>query len=467
MNIVQENKGPLEAVLKVELKEEDYKDQVAKELKNFQRKAQMPGFRPGKVPFGMVKKLYGKSVKAEEVNKILADAVLDYVKKNELNILGHPVPDQEKAKEIDWENQDEFEFSYHIGLSPEIDLDLSEDIEVDYYKIKVSDDIVDNYLKDIRRRFGKMTSPGVAEKDDVLFGEFTEMESEEQPKPDGQTNKANLYIQYIKDEELKNKLIGAKPGASYVMDILKALESDAEAAAMVGVKKEELANYSPLFRFTVESISRVEPAEINEELFEKAAPGKGIKTEEEFRDFIADNISQQYQGDADKHFKNLVREKLIEVTDLDLPDDFLKKWLLDANKQELTPEQIEKDFDNFKDTFRWQLIENHLIKQNKLEVKTEEVNEHLEQYIRTQLKQYGQEDPEQSMINEFIKNITSNEEEIKKVYEHLFEKKLTELFKEKLKLKEIEISFDDFVKLVTEKYQGGQASGTKDTETEK
>ncbi len=453
MHITQENIGELEALLKVELQKDDYQEKVEKELKTLQKKAQMPGFRPGKVPFGMVRKLYGKSVLVEEVNKVLVDAVYQHIKDENLNILGHPVPDHELAGRVDWEAQTDFIFHYHIGLAPEVSLELNDQIEVEYYRIKVGDEVVDKYMDDLRRRYGKMMNPGVSEEEDVLFGEFSEMLSDEEAKPEGKVNKGNLYIKFLKDEDVKSRLVGAKPGESVVMDIGKAVGSDSEIAAMIGVKKEEAGNYGPLFRFTIESISRIEPAELDEAFFEKVAPGKEIRTEEALREFVREQVSMQYQVDVDKHFRNEVMKKLLEVTDLSLPEEFLKKWLVDANKDEVSPEQVEKEFGQFADTFRWQLIENHLIKSHDLQVSQEEVKSHLETYFRNQLKQYGQEDVDQEMINQFVNNIQSKEEEIKKVYDHLNDEKLLKLFKEKLKLKETELGFDDFVKLVSEKYQ--------------
>jgi len=467
MDIIRDNNGPLEATLKVKLSEEDYREQVNKELKNLQRKAQMPGFRPGKVPIGLVKKMYGKSVLAEEVNKILADAVYNYIKEEELNVLGNPLPDHEQADAIDWENQSEFEFHYQVGLAPDIDLTLSEDIKVDYHRIRVEGDILDNYIKDVRKRYGKMTNPGTADAEDVLFGEFAEMDTPEVPKTSGHNHKANLYIQYLKDESLKKKLIGSKPGEQVVFDILDAVGSEAEAAAMVGIKKEELSQHGPLFRFTLESISRVEPAAMDQDLFKKVAPDQNIASEDDLRAFMADQISKQYQADADKHFKNLVMEKLLKISNLPLPENFLKKWLLDTNKEELTEKKIEDEFDQFSDSFRWQLIENHLIKEHQIEVKPEEVNKHLEEYIRLQLKQYGQDDVPQEMLDGYVKNIASNKDEVKKVYDHLFDQKLLNLFKEKLTLKEITTDYDNFVKLVTEKYKQDKGTGITDAETKK
>jgi len=458
MNITQENKGKLETILKIELKEDDYREKVSAELRKIQRKAQMPGFRPGKVPFGMINKMYSQSVLADEVNKMLVDEVYKYVKDQNLDILGNPLPDHKAASKIDWENQTDFEFYYSIGLAPKVELDLNDAIEVDYHRIMVSDEIIDNYISDIRNRFGKMINPDISEADDVLFGEFVELESAGNLKENAHTHKTNLFIKFVKDDSVKNELIGKKIGDAIEFDLLKALENESEAASTIGVKKGDLSNYSNLFRFTIENISRVEPAEMNEDLFKKALPEEEAKTEDEFRSLLSQQVSKQYQVDAEKHFRNEVNKKLIEVTSLELPEEFLKRWLKEANKDEFTVEQIEEEFPKLADSFRWQLIENHIISSNKLEVSPDEVTEHLTSFMRAQLKQYGQENVEQSVIDGYVKEIMKNQDEMKKVYDNLFDQKLLGLYKEKLKLNEIEIGFDDFVKLVTEKYQAEKAN---------
>ena len=455
MNITQENKNELEATLKIELTKEDYQDKVDKALKDLQRKAQMPGFRPGKVPFGMVKKLYGKGVLVDEVNKIMVDAVYDYVKEKEINILGNPLPDQEKATQIDWENQADFEFFYEIGIAPKIDLTLSEDIAVEHYKITIEDSMLEETINDVSKRYGKMTTPDVSEKDDVLFGEFAELDGQGNPIEDGLKNKSNLYIQYVKDQETKDKLIGLKAEDVVDIDIVKSVENETEMANMLGIKKEELEQYGKDFRFTLERVSRVEPAPLNEELFAKVAPEKQITTEEAFREFMREQLSNQYQADADKHFKNEAIKTVVEKADISLPEEFLKKWLLETNKEnkDITPEQVENEFVSFADSFKWQLIENHLIKENNIEVSNDEVTNFLKDFMRAQLKQYGQENPEDEVLNDFVNRIMTNKEEIKKVYEQLFDQKILELFKEKLKLEQKEVTFDEFVKIMTEKYQ--------------
>lgn len=453
MNIVQEKRDNLHSIIKVELKHEDYRDKVAAEMKNLQRKVQMPGFRPGKVPAQLVQKMYGKGVLVDEVNKLLQDSLHNYLKDNDLDILGSPIPENDEVA-IDWDNQKDFVFTYEIGLAPQVHLDLTDTISVDYHQIIVEDQIVDTYEMEIRNRNGNMIQPEVSEESDVLFGEFVELESYGVAKPEGYKHKSNLYIKYIQQEEIKKKFCGIATGAVIEMDILAAMgNNDTEAAAMIGVKKEDLANYSHLFSFTTEKISRLEPAELNEDLYKKAFPEAEVTDREGFRKLVAENISKQYQVDSDKHFRNEAMKKLLEVSKLELPESFLKKWIQVSAKEPITSEQAEQEFAKLADPFRWQLIENQLIKTNDIEVSMEEVREYLSDYYRNQLKQYGMPEVEQSMIDKFLARIFENQEELKKVYDDLFSNKLLALFKEKLKLNRVEISYEDFTKLVLEKYQ--------------
>ncbi len=466
MDIVKEHTDVLEATIRIKLTEDDYREQLEKELKSMQKKAQMPGFRPGKVPMGLVKKMYGKAVMAEEVNKIMTDALLKYIKDEGLEIMGGPLPDAEKTGQIDWEQENEFEFHYLVGLKPAIDLELSPEIEIDYHKIKVKDEEIDTAIEEARRRNGDFVNPDVAEEDDVLMGEFIEVDEEHNPIEGGKVNRTNLFIKFIKDAEVKNKLIGAKAGTEVLMDVLKAVESETEAATMIGIKKEELHECSPVFRFTVDSISRIVPAELNEEFFEKFAPGKEIKSEEALREFVAGQISEQYQREVDRYFSNMVSEELVELAKLPLPENFLKKWLLENNKEELTEEKIENEFAQAADAFRWQLIEHHLIDKYNIDVTPEEVNNQLAFFIRAQMAQYGQTNIPQEIIDKYVKELGSKEEEVNKVYNHLVNDKLVSLYKEKLGLIQKEISLEDFSKLLNEKHKSVSESDAAGTATD-
>jgi trigger factor len=455
MNIVQEKTSELTANLKIQLVAEDYQEKVDKAIKDLQRKAQLPGFRPGKVPMGMVKKMYGKGILVEEVNKVLVDSLYEYIKKQDLNVLGNPLPDNDRTKDIDWDTQSEFEFHYEIGLAPEIHLDFSEGIEVDYHKIKVEESLIDETITDICKRNGNFTTPELSEEDDVLYGEFAELDGDGNIIEDGLKNKTNLYIKYIKDEESKTALIGKKIEDTIDLDLTKSVENETEIVNMLGVKKEELEQYGNNYRFTIERISRVEPAELNQDLFAKVVPDQEIKDEQAFRQFISEQLEKQYQADVDKNFKNDAIKVILDKLNLSLPEEFLKKWLLETNRdnKEITAEQVENEFVSFADSFKWQLVENHIIKENKIEVKHEEVSDYLKNYMRMQLRQYGQQDPDDEVLNSFVKRIASNQEELKKVYDQLLDTKVMNLLKEKLQLIEKEVTFNEFVNLMTEKYK--------------
>ncbi len=455
MNIVQEKTGELTANIKINLTPDDYQSKVEKAIKDLQKKAQMPGFRPGKVPMGMVKKMYGRSVLVEEVNKVLVDGMYDYIKENNLNILGNPLPDNEKTKEIDWDKETEFEFYYEIGLSPEIAIKLNDAISVDYHKIKVDEKVVDDTIEDIRKRNGLFIYPEISAEEDVLAGELAELDGNLTGLEGGLKNKTNIYVQFLKDVEIKQALSGKKVGESVVIDLLKAVENETEMASMLGIKKEELANYGKDYRFTIESISRREPAELNEELFSKVAPDTEIKDEKSFRQYISEQIGKQYQAEVDRNFRNEAIKVILTKANLKLPEEFLKRWLIESNREnkEITPEQVEKEFTSYGDSFKWQLIENYLIKEYGLDVSHTEVNDYLRNYMRMQLKQYGQDNPGDELLDSFVKRITGNKDELKKVYDQLFDEKVLKLLKEKLNLVEKEVTFEEFLEEIKEKYK--------------
>lgn len=452
MNILKEHTSELEAILKIQITEEDYREKVEKTLKDLQRKANVPGFRPGKVPAGMVKKMYGKSVLVEEVNKVISDSLYDYIKSEKLPVLGSPLADHSLGLDIDWDTQTTFEFTFEIGLSPEISISL-DDATVDYYAIQVEDKTVQDYVEDICRRNGEMIHPETAEEDDLLFGEFIELNSDGSEKVDGVKHKSNLYIKFVKEEELKKQMIGTAKDAVFTFDIVKATGNETEAASMVGLKKEELENVNPVFKFTVENVSRLKPAEINQELFDKVLPGQGIETEDAFRAFVKDQVSKQFEVDSDRQFKLDAIKKLIETANITLPDNFLKKWLLDQNSDQLNAENIDEEYEKYKDALKWQLIENRIASDNKVEVTADEIRDHLKAFMADQMRRYGQQHADEEMLENFAVRVMKDEKEVKNVYDRLFDDKVFQLLKNKLKLNAVEVTYDDFVKLVAEKHK--------------
>lgn len=451
MNASHEKTANLTGVLKIQIEENDYKEKVEKAIRDLQKKAQMPGFRQGKVPMGIVKKMYGKNVLIEEVNKILSDSVYNYIKDNELDILGNPLPVHEKNNSIDWDNQKEFEFHFSLGFTPEFDLTLSDKIKVDYYKIKVEDDIIDEQINNLRQQYGKVLNSEESGEQDIMSGELVQLEDDESAKEEGITNRATIYISKINNEDIKSKFLSKKVGDQIIFDLRKAFGSDADAAQVAGVKEEELPAEGSLFRFVVEAISRIEPAELNEDLFNKIAPDNKVTSEQELRNMISEQISKQYQSEVDRYFVDDVNKLLIEKANIDIPQEFIKQLLVESDKENLTKEKVEAEFDNYAESLKWQLIENKIAKEYDLKVTKEEIEDYVKNYIRAQLQQYGQPNADDSMIENFMGNIMEKKEEVDKFSKIIFENKLVDLYKNNLKIKEKEITKDEFVNLVSEK----------------
>jgi len=452
MNILHENTGGLQGLLKLEITEDDYSQKVDSAIRDIQKKAQMPGFRPGKVPMGMVKKLHGKNVLVEQVNKLISESIYNYIKDNDLKILGNPIPVEEKNESVDWDNQKEFEFDFLLGFAPEIDFELTNKIKVDYYKIKVEDKILDEQIKNLRQQYGKLSNPEESGENDSVFGELIQLKDSQTVAEEPVTNKATIYIKDIQDEEIKARFLSRKLNEQIVFDINKAFESKAKAAAAAGVKEEELPAEGTLFRFTIETISRIEPAELNEEFYKKLFPKDEIKTEEELREKLRGEVSKQYQLEVDRHFKNEAIEKLLKKADIKLPEEFIKKWLVDSNREELSLEKVEAEFDKYADSLRWQLLENKILEDHNVKVTEDEIKSHLREYVKAQFRQYGQDNINDEMMDGFVKNIMEKKEEVQKVSEKLLEEKIIEIFKNTLKLNEKQVTFDEFVNLVKEKY---------------
>jgi len=448
MNITKESTGDLTAIVRIELNKDDYEKEVNIALKDYQRKANIPGFRPGKVPFGMVKKMYGNAVMADKINSILSESLSTYIKDNDLKILGNPLPNAEKTKAVDFLNQTEFDFYFDIGFAPNFDLEMSDSIDVDYYKIKIEDKMVDNYLEDMRKRNGSPVNPEVSEKEDKLYGKFVELDNAGSVLENGISHKASVLPEYIKLEEVREKLVGLKIADKIIFNPLKATESVTETAAILGIKSEEAEKLESDFQFTVEEITRITLANLDEEFFSKVYPNMGIKTEIELREQIKKDTAVAYDKESEKQFMNNAIEKLIETADLPLPDDFLRRWLKENNEDKITEEQIEGQYDSFARSMRWHLIESKIVEDHKIEVNDGDVRSEIKNYFTSQLPEDNR-DEEDERLSGIVDSVMANKEEVKKISDNLFDDKLLSLFKAKLTISEKDISYEEFVKIAS------------------
>jgi len=341
MKITKENTADLTARLKIEISSDDYQGKVDKQLNDYRKKANMPGFRPGKVPMGMVKKMYGNQVIFDEVNQVLSDALQKYLTDNKIEIIGEPLPSKEKTTKMDLEGDGNFEFFFDLGLRPQFELALDEDTTITKYKIKHTKKDVDKYIQDIQKRYGNRKNPEISEEEDMLYGSLTRIAAEEGEEP----KNATLLINYI-EEKARKQFIGKK-----LKDIIRfnpkdAFTNIAEMASFMSITKEEAEKVDEEYQLEVTEISRMEPAELNKELFDKIFQSDNIKDENQLRERVVKDMEQSFEKDAERKFFADVTDHIIEKTKIDVPDEFLKRWLLETNK-DITQEIIDKEYGCF------------------------------------------------------------------------------------------------------------------------
>lgn len=446
MNITQENIDALNAKLKIQLTSEDYQEKVETVIVNYRKTASIPGFRKGKVPMGQVKKMIGKSVLVDEVNKILQEAIYKHITENKIEVLGNPLP---LTSEVDWDSASDLEFEYEMGLAPEFNVSLDKKSKFDYLQIVADKKMVDHYATDMAKRYGKMTQPEKSEITDLMMGEFSQLDEEGNPLEDGINHTSSVALDIIQDKKAQKVLVGLSEGDEVKLRITKDFSNDAHH--MLNIKKDELENLDSDFIFKVSKISRMQPADLNQELFDKVFGKDTVKSEKEFRAKIKEEVEKSFVSESDNKLKNDVILHLIKKTKLSLPDAFLKKWLVTTNEQGLTAEQVEQEYEQYSKSLKWQLIENKIIKENELEVKNEDVITHTKELITSNFAQYGQPAPDDKKLEEIAIQVLGNEEERKKVYNQLYDVKTMSLYKEKFTLKNKEVTYDEFVKLASEK----------------
>jgi trigger factor len=446
MQITRENTGELTATIKIVLSPSDYTENINKVLKDYQRKANVPGFRPGHVPFGMVKKLYGSAVFADEINKTLTEKLTQYIQDEKLAILGQPLPNTERTSTFDWREETEIEFYFDLGLSPEFDLKIDNTLAVDYLKIKATSEMVDKYIEDLRQRNGSFAKADAVEEKDSMFGRFDELDAEENLIEGGISNESRLLLSAIIDEDVRKSFLGKAVGDSVDFDPVKSISNLTEVSTMLGIDSKKAMHLESIFRFTISEITRVEPAEMNSEFFEKVFPGKGLDNEKSFRDAIRDDSEKAFVENSDHYLMHSVREKLLEVSAMTLPDEFLKRWLVENNEGRLSAEEVEKDYPKYAEAMKWQLIENRIIKEYDIEVADQELKDAVKDYYlpgwRGMELNSGLLERLEGMAKNFIDN---NAEESHRLMDSLYDKKIAMLVKEKATLVEKEVSYEEFL----------------------
>ncbi|NNJ88021.1 MAG: trigger factor [Eudoraea sp.] len=438
MNITKEQIDDLNAVVKVAITKEDYQDKVDKILKDYRKQANIPGFRKGQVPMGLIKKQYGKAVLVDEVNKLLQDNLNKYLNEEKLDVLGNPLPKQQDS--FDWD-RDEFDFEFELGLAPEFEASLKTKKPVTQYKIVADKKMIDEQLERIQKQYGKLVSKKEVAKKDEVTGTFVN-EAEEIE------HKSTVELDKIKSKKALDTLVGKKPGDVVTLKTKGLFKEDYFLSGALGIKKEKADKLAIEVNFTLEEINERQPAELNQDLFDKLFGKDTITSLKELKDRLKEDAEKQFEQQSDQKLLNDVTERLIETTKFDLPSGFLKKWIQMTGEKPLSEEEAHDEYEKSEKGLRYQLIEGKIIKDHDVEISYDELKEFAKGFIKSQMAQYGQMNPQEEELDAIAGRVMSNQEEVKRLSEQLMSQKLLTLYKEKANLKVKEVTYENFVKEV-------------------
>ncbi|MBP9480302.1 MAG: trigger factor [Parabacteroides sp.] len=448
MNVSLKNIDAVSGIVKVEIVKADYADKVEKGLRNFRQKANVPGFRKGMVPMGMVKKMYGKSVLAEEVNKLVSEGLFGFIREKELNVLGEPLPNETEQKEINFDLQEDFEFCFDVALAPEINVELSKEDTLPYYQIAVTNEMVEKQIESYRANFGNYDKVEEVEEKDMVKGLVVELENGE-PKANGLVvENAVIMPLYIKDAEEKAKFMGAKNNSVVVFNPSKAYDgTEAEIAAFLKVEKDQVASYTGDFSFEIAEITRHKEAELNEELFTRVFGEGVVSTAEEFTNKIKESLAEQFAPESDFKFLSDAKDLLVaKAGELAFPEAILKRFML-AQDERKTAESIDEDFPKVIEDLKFHLIKEKLVKENDLKVEEADITAFGKRVAKAQFAQYGMISVPEDVLDNYAKDMLKNKETLRNVIDRAVEEKLSSWLKEQVKLDVKEVSAEDFGKL--------------------
>ena len=457
MNITRETaEDKLTATIKIEMQKADYSANVDKILKDYQKRANMPGFRPGKVPFSLISKMYRSAVTADEVNKLVSEQLSKYIADNDMHILGSPMNSIDKQEQIDFDVMENFDFYFDVALEPQFDVTFDGLKPVTRYEILIGEDMVKKYVDDTRMRMGKDIEPETVEAGDNLFGQFIQLDGDKNVLENGITHSASISVNKIEDEENRKKFIGMKQGDTIIFNPMEYFNDENAVARMLDINVNIAKNMKSEFSYTIDRITRRVPAEITEEFFDKVFPNGNIHSMAEFEDKIRNDAKVSFSSETDKKFMNDCIDVLVEKYNFPLPEEFMKRWILsrqdENDKNSITKEELDADFEEkYAKSIRWQVIENLIVKQNQLNVTKDDVRKHLISLFIGQTGMDAEDKESEQRAATFVDDFMSKEEnleQINSVYEHLMEANIIKLFGDKMQIETKETSYMDFIKIL-------------------
>lgn len=446
MEITLDKKNSTEGLIKIKIDQADYQPKYEEKIRDYSRKANIKGFRAGKVPAGVIKKMFGKSILVEEINHMLSHKLSDYIKDNNLRIIGEPLPNREKADTINWDNQTNFEFEYQIGIAEDFKYDLSSKVKVKSYPIEVDEKVISETISDLTKRFGKAEYPEVSEATDNLFGPLT-------PAEEGGFKNETAVIDITKVTKREQaKFVGLKKGEEVTFEISKIFDKDSDVATLLDVSEDVAKKAKGKYTLKIENISRVEPAAIGQELFDRVFGKDSVADEAAFRAKVKETVSQNYKRETDYFLDHNIEDYYLKNTQVNLPEGFLKNWLKATSEGKVTDEVLSNEFDAYTRTLKWDLIKNKIAEDAKISVETDEVKVRAKEVILSQFGGAAFAEQLGDRLDSITDNYLSHEngQNFMRLYNQLRNDKIMNHIRQNITIDDKPVSVDEFKKIVQE-----------------
>ncbi len=435
MKVTQKQAEDLTLMVSLTIGNDDYAPKVKKILGDYRRNADIKGFRKGMAPMSMIEKMHGQSAMVDAVNNLISEGLNNYINENKLNIIGEPLANETEQKPVSWKSGEDMEFIFDIALAPKVELTLSAEDKIVYYEAELSKDEIAKYKSNILRQFGQLgVVDAIGEEEDFIIADLIQ----------GETRVEGTYValRSIEDKKIKKQFMGKKAGDEFEVDVNKAFANESDRASLLKVKKEELASVEPLWKIVVKEVKRFIEPEVNQELFNKMFGEGVVNNAEEFEAKIVERMRAEYAQESDYRFMLDARDYLIEKAAIAVPEKFLKRWLFTANEGKFTMEEIEKDFGLFLKDFRWQMIRQYFVKEQKMETKREELLAQAKNIAAYQFAMYGLPNVPEEQLNQYAESLLSNEKEGRRIFDKVEEDKVIAYVRSLVKLDKKSVSVD-------------------------
>ncbi len=434
MNIVKNQIDELNIQLTVTVAHDDYAEAEKKELQRCKRTAEFKGFRKGMVPMSLIQKVYGERVLGEVVNKVLSDAINNFVKENNIKMVGEALPSEDQP-EIEWKSGNDFTFKFDIATTSEVNFELSKDDKVKVYEIKVSAEAKKEMKDNLLRQFGSLTDAEQAGEEDFVIVDFVQ---------EGKTVEGSYVGVKNVEGEAKSKFLGAKVGDQFDVNVNEAFTNESDRAYMLKVKKEELASLAPEFHVTVKEVKTFAPAEENQETYDKIFGENQVHNAEEFDKAVTARLEENYKQESDYKLSKDLREYLVKKADIKLPEEFLKRWLFNINDGKFSKEEIEKEAPAFFEDFRWQMVRGYIMQKFDLKIEEKDVHEAAQAYVAYQYASYGMGNVPEAILKDSVARVLQDENTSRRIVENVEATKVIEAVKGAVTLKAEKVSVEDF-----------------------